>query len=408
MEKQKFKRVALFEKNTKWDCAITRQKSLPQRPKDIRSEFARDVTRLLHCTAYRRLKHKTQVFFAPQNDHICTRIEHVNYVASISHTIGKYLGLNTELIHAIALGHDLGHAPFGHAGEYIIKDIVKKELDLNFWHEKNSLYFIDKIETLEDPEGKQRNLNLTYAVRDGIVCHCGEIEENGLFPREEYIDLDSMNKASQYAPFTYEGCVVKISDKIAYLGRDIEDALTLKILSRSELKELRGIIKGVGGTSIKEVNNTIVIHNFIIDLCENSSPEVGIKISEANFKAMNALKEFNYNHIYFHKRLEAYKSYAKLIITSIFKLLKELYDRDNTIKNLKRYELVYPLLITTFVEWLEKYAEPNKRSHPGNRYENQIIYDLFNQRDCLRAIVDFISGMTDTFAKRVFDEIITF
>ncbi len=408
MEKHKFKNVALFEKNPKWNCAITRQKFLPQRPKDIRSEFARDVTRLLHCTAYRRLKHKTQVFFAPQNDHICTRIEHVNHVASISHTIGKYLGLNTELIHAIALGHDLGHAPFGHAGEYIIKDIVKKELNLDFWHEKNSLYFIDKIETLEDPEGKHRNLNLTYAVRDGIVCHCGEIDENGLFPREEYIDLDSMNKTNEYAPFTWEGCVVKISDKIAYLGRDIEDALTLKILSRSELKELIGIIKGVGGASLKEVNNTIVIHNFIIDLCENSSPEVGIKISEANFNALNALKKFNYNHIYFHKRLDAYKSYAKLIITSIFNLLKELYASDNTIKKLKRYELVYPLLITTFVEWLEKYAEPNKRNHPGNRYENQIIYDLFNQRDYLRAIVDFISGMTDTFAKRVFDEIITF
>ena len=143
-------------------------------------------------------------------------------------------------------------------------------------------------------------------------------------------------------------------------------------------------------------------------MCENSSPEAGIKISEANFKAMNALKKFNYNHIYFHKRLDTYKAYAQLIITSIFNLLKELYAADKTITNLKKHELVYPLLITTFVEWLEKYAQPNKRNYPGNRYENQVIYNLFNQKDYLRAIVDFIAGMTDTFAKRVFDEIITF
>jgi dGTPase len=265
MSKNCLQEVAVFEKNEKWKQCTSRLEPLPARIKDIRSEFERDITRLLHCTAYRRLKHKTQVFFAPSNDHICTRIEHVNYVASISHTIGKYLGLNTELINAIALGHDLGHAPFGHLGEKIIRKIVKEELNMTFWHEKNSLYFIDKIETLEDHNGRHRNLNLTYGVRDGIICHCGEIDENAIFPRSEIIDLETINKPNEYSPYSWEACVVKISDKIAYLGKDIEDAITLGILSHNELKELSSILREIRGRDLNEINNTTVI--FFIILC---------------------------------------------------------------------------------------------------------------------------------------------
>jgi len=407
MKRNKFLKVRMDNKNEKWEDCIKRVNPLPKRPDDIRTEFARDVTRILHCTAYRRLKHKTQVFFAPTNDHVCTRIEHVNHVSSISHTIAEFLGLNAELTNAIALGHDLGHAPFGHAGEKIIKGIVEKELGETFWHEKNSLYLVDKIETLEEADGC--HINLTYAVRDGIICHCGEVDENGLFPREEFIDLYEITEPNKYPPFTWEGCIVKVSDKIAYLGRDIEDALLLDILPESKVKELSKIIREIGASSFRKINNGIIIHNFIIDLCKHSSPEKGICFSDTMFNIMNKLKEFNYKYIYFHKRLEPYKEYANLIINTIYNLLKQFYNKkiENIFDNLKEQEKFYPLLIRTFSEWLKKYGN-FKKSPDKNCYKNSVIYSLNSEKDYLRAIIDFLAGMTDNFAKRVFDEIMTF
>ncbi|MEI6609076.1 MAG: HD domain-containing protein, partial [Deltaproteobacteria bacterium] len=238
MNRDSFSKQAMTGLHPNFETAINRLSALYSRQDDIRSPFARDYNRILHSTAYRRLKHKTQVFFATTNDHICTRIEHVNHVTAVSNTIATYLDLNTELTNAISLGHDLGHAPFGHAGETILKEIVKKETGDYFWHEKNSLRFVDDCETLEDPEGNHRNLNLTYAVRDGIISHCGEVDENGLLPRSEAVPLQIIQQPNQYRPYTWEGCVVKISDKIAYLGRDIEDALALKILLPSDIRKL--------------------------------------------------------------------------------------------------------------------------------------------------------------------------
>ena len=148
--KLRFKEVAANEKNPKWLSLIERQTKLYDRPDDVRSPFARDYTRILHSMAYRRLKHKTQVFFNIDNDHICTRMEHVAHVESVSSTIAKTLGLNTELTKAIAIGHDLGHAPFGHQGETIIKELSQKYLGKNFWHEQNGLRFVDLVELLED------------------------------------------------------------------------------------------------------------------------------------------------------------------------------------------------------------------------------------------------------------------
>jgi dGTPase len=199
---------------------------------------------LLHSLGYRRQKHKTQVFFNTHNDHICTRIEHVNLVDSVSYTISKNLGLNTELTKAIAIGHDIGHAPFGHQGEKVLNEISDKyNIGCGFFHEKNGLRFVDNIELLKDKQNNDQNLDLTYAVRDGIISHCGEIDINYIRPREEYIDLNNFQKCGQYDPFTWEGCVVKISDKIAYLGRDIEDALRIKFIGKYELKNCRKLKK---------------------------------------------------------------------------------------------------------------------------------------------------------------------
>jgi dGTPase len=197
--------------NPDWELLTSRLSGLYQRPSELRSEFGRDYTRILHCTAYRRLKHKTQVFYATGNDHICTRIEHVTHVASVARTIAGYLGLNWELAEAIAVGHDLGHPPFGHSGEGILSKLERGRPTERFWHEKNSLWFVDRLETLPDERGLQRNLDLTYAVRDGIVCHCGEVDEKAIVPRGDAIDLDSIQKPGEVEPYTWEGCVVKIT-----------------------------------------------------------------------------------------------------------------------------------------------------------------------------------------------------
>ena len=180
---EQLKHEAMTPDNPKWENAVTRAGSLTKKDIELRSEFERDYNRILNSGAYSRLKHKTQVFYATNNDHVCTRIEHVNIVASIAKTIARSLGLNVELVEAIAFGHDLGHSPFGHHGERIIAQIMADEnFPAPFWHEKNSLRMVDLLETLPNYNGEHENLNLTYAVRDGIVCHCGEVDENCLKP----------------------------------------------------------------------------------------------------------------------------------------------------------------------------------------------------------------------------------
>ena len=178
MKIKEFINYAMNEEHPQYALATKREEIIYQRRHDLRSDFGRDYTRILFSQAYRRLKHKTQVFFAVEDDHVCTRSEHVNLVESVSHTIAYELGLNTELTKAIAVGHDLGHAPFGHGGETILTRIAKEHGLEKFWHERNSLHFVDDIELLEDNEHNQHNLNLTYAVRDGIISHCGEMNQN--------------------------------------------------------------------------------------------------------------------------------------------------------------------------------------------------------------------------------------
>lgn len=310
---KKFETLATKEGSLKWEQSIKRESFIEQKPGEIRSDFVRDYNRILHCTAYRRLRNKTQVFFSPKNENICTRIEHVNHVTSVSNTISNFLGLNGELTNAIALGHDLGHAPFGHSGEKCIDKLTKKYLNQPFNHEKNSLRVVDSIELLENSNAQKCNLNLSYAVRDGIVAHCGEVDEVALFPRNDSEDLYSYEWPSKTAPFTWEGCVVKISDKISYLGRDIEDALRMNILNQEQIEEFNAILNK---STIKHLNNTTLMHTFVVDLCEHSSPEKGVRLSDTFRKVMNEVKLFNYKNIYPHRRLKTYEKYAELIINS--------------------------------------------------------------------------------------------
>ena len=399
-----FENVSANPNNEKWANMIKRETSIYDRSGDIRSEFERDYTRILHCDAFKRLKHKTQVFFSPSNDHICTRIEHVSHVESISHTIASYLGLNTELTKAIAIAHDLGLSPFGHAGEKILNEISKRDIGETFWHEKNGVYFVDNIELLEDDKGRLQNLNLTYAVRDGIISHCGEIDENALKPREEAIDLNEYTKPNEYAPYTWEGCVIKISDKISYIGRDIEDALTLKLLDSKKIQELKAIL---GMKPDDALNNTKIINDLVVDICENSSPEKGLCFSAEKLSLIDNIKRYNYENIYRNPRMEASNEYFNIIINRIYNTLKNMYadDKEGIYISLESYKKYYPKIVSQFEEWLERYWSLNSRENCN--LNNKVIFDL-SEKDYCKAIIEFIAGMTDNFAMDVYNEIVRF
>lgn len=404
------------EGHPNWQQAIQRQHQLYSRNNDIRTEFERDYTRVLHCEAFRRLKHKTQVFFAPRNDHICTRMEHVFHVASVASTIAKHLGLNEQLAAAIALGHDIGHAPFGHFGEDCLNSLLRQKQGENapkrFWHERNSLFFADYIETLQDPDGHARNLDLTYAVRDGIVCHCGEVDESGIRPRSQAIPLYDIKKAGSVQPYTWEGCVVKLSDKIAYLGRDIEDARRYHILDMGAYRQLREIVGECFGFSAtktgKTVNTTVLINDLIVDLCQQSSPEAGLVFSPAYFKFMKKLKSFNFANIYNHWRLQEFEHYATVIIHTIYRLLCQTQPFVPSQKVgfcLKQY----PLLSATFEDWLVKYTSYNLEKRANIKFDSiQPVFDLSQPDSFNKCIIEFISGMTDQFAITIHEEIISF
>lgn len=388
------KNVAITKNNSKWENAIKRENELYYRGNDIRSEFERDYTRIIHSLAFRRMKHKTQVFFSPVNDHICTRMEHVILVESISNTISEYLGLNTKLTKAIAMTHDIGHSPFGHQGEKILSKISEEDLGKNFWHEKNGMEIVDKVVLLEDDKQNLQNLNLTYGVKDGIISHCGEIDENSLKPREEYIDLYDYNYPNQYKPYTWEGCVVKIADKIAYLGRDIQDAITLGILDGhlEELHNLMNIDKN------EVINNTVIINNLIYDLCENSNEIDGLKFSDKAFEFMNKLKEYNYKYIYLDERIKPSTDYFNLIINTIYNTLKRYFKEKEHIRT------VYPEIIKKFEEWLSMYWNLER---PKN-YKNKVICNIEDEKEFYQAIIYYISGMTDNYAIDTFNKIIRF
>lgn len=429
MEKS-FEKEKLDENNPKWKESVKREIELYGRGNEIRDPFERDYTRILHCQAFRRMKHKTQVFFAPHNDHICTRMEHVLHVASVSGTIAKFLGLNADLTQAIALGHDIGHAPFGHFGEDVLNKLVKQKEGANapkkFWHERNSLFFADYIETLPDPDGIEQPLNLTYAVRDGLICHCGEIDQQGVRPREKAIDLYSMTRPGFIQPFTWEGCIVKIADKIAFLGRDLEDARAYHIIDSASYRQLREIVAGTLGfehkgaqhamRSGKAINTTVLINDMVVDLCNESSPEKGLCFSKEYFNFITEIKRFSFANIYDHWRLQEFQNYAENVINTIWRTLMkaEVFVRNGRVGQALK---LYPKLGATFEDWLIKHSnyqffDSTKHSVIDKKrimhYNTPQIFDIHDNSSYEKCCVEYISGMTDQFAIQVFEEIITF
>ena len=400
---KKFEKQAMFKENPKWRQAISRMEEMYNPiygDAPMRSEFDRDYTRIINCKGYRRLKHKTQVFFSPKNDHICTRIEHVNLVESISNTVANYLGLNSELTKAIAVAHDIGHSPFGHQGEKILSQIAQREYGKKFWHGYNGLNCVDNLELLSDVAGIKRNLNLTYAVRDGIPGHCGTPTVTGQKPREEVIDLKNFTTSGKYAPFTWEGCVVKIADNISYLGRDLEDAKEMKLLNDRDLQNLDKLIEKI------RANNTSIIGYLTRDLCVNSTVEEGLKFSNEAHEIMEKIKKFNNEKIYKNEKIQPTIRYFTVLMNEIFYTLKNEYNGLNTVKNIRKMKRYYPILSEEFSSWLSVYS--NAEYEDREEYANKMVYDLNNTKDYSRAIIDYMAGMTDQYIVRVYNEIVSF
>lgn len=408
---KKFEQHAARSGNPNWEKLISRRKPIYNRPDEIRSEFARDYTRVLHSLAFRRLKHNAQVFFnGADNDHICTRIEHVYHVDSVSSTIAIALGLNEELTRAISIAHDLGHAPYGHEGEKILRAIRMRELGKSFWHEQNGLRFVDYVELLEDNERNPQTLNLTYAVRDGIISHCGELDKNCIRPRNELIDLENFEKPGQFEAATWEGCVVKLADKIAYLGRDIEDATRLGYLAREQMAQLEEMART---NDAKAINTTVIMHNMIIDLCKNSNPEEGLRLSSQMSDQLNEIKKFNYANIYTSPRLEPYRRYAEIVLNELYDNLSSYYLGTDTPGNLMASGFAGGAsgfaggaaagtprreYVKEFAIWLEE------RSSDGPQMKK--IYDLTRADDYKQAVIDYLAGMTDNYANKCYNELL--
>jgi len=212
----------------------TKGRKIQQAPDDFRTEFQRDVHRIIYSQSFRRLRHKAQVFYFPQNDHVSTRMDHVRFVASAARTVARCLGLNEDLAEAIGLAHDIGHPPFGHQGEEFLTQIfdenkVLKDLMPKFSHEVYGLRVVDYI---AKRDREKPGLNLTWEVRDGIISHCGEdYKTYELSPDNKDKDLDKIKTRVQAGnPATLEGCIVRLIDKIAYAGKDVEDAIEAGII----------------------------------------------------------------------------------------------------------------------------------------------------------------------------------
>lgn len=329
-----------------------------------RQNFSVDVDRILHSLAYTRYIDKTQVFYLIENDHITHRMLHVQLVSKISRTIGRYLELNEDLIEAIALGHDIGHTPFGHDGENFLSKICESYHIGHFLHSIQSIQFLDKVER------KGKGWNLCLQTLDGILCHDGEIHNQSLEPcvnktfktLEAEIDEKKNNPATQLVPMTMEGCVVRMADTISYIGRDIEDAIRLSIIKRSDLP--RESVEILGDT------NGTIVYNLVSDIIMNSFKKAHLSFSTKISNALKRLKTFNMEYIYLNPEIKKKKGFIK----ESFKILFERYIED--LENENRTSVI-------FTGFLEDMSDGYIDSH--------------NYAEIVR---DFIAGMTDKYFLR--------
>jgi len=291
--------------------------------KDYRQPFSIDADRILNSLAYTKYIDKTQVFALIDNDHLTHRVIHVQLVSRIARNLGRNLGLNEDLIEAASLGHDIGHTPFGHDGECFLSQLTQEHGVGFFHHNLQSLQFLDKIER------KGSGWNLSLQTLDAIVCHNGEVHSTLLTPKPKrsFEDLDRMlgslkdKPVCNPIPMTLEGCVVRMADTISYIGRDMEDAICLKLISREEIPEQCAKILG-------RTNGTIVF-NLVTDLIINSTDQTYIGFSDKVSNALKSLKDFNYKHIYKNPLIKKHLTSVKDIFRYLFANYMEDLEKDN-------------------------------------------------------------------------------
>jgi len=335
---------------------------------DIRPAFFRDIDRIIYSMAYTRYMDKTQVFSYQNNDHISKRMIHVQLVSKIARTIGRALGLNEDLIEAASLGHDLGHVPFGHVGEAILNEISLEQGEGYFHHNIQSVRLLMEIER----GGQGRNL--TVQVLDAIMCHNGEFICQNYQPvsktKEEFLEqyhstYHDSSVIRSLIPMTLEGCVVRISDMIAYLGRDIDDACALGVFEKKDLpKEIVDVL----GSHNRDMINTI-----IMDVVEHSVGKPYISMSEAVYEAMKALKKFNMDHIYI---------------------------KANPKENWERYETMFRTVFTACLKDIET------QHQEARIYQDFLLYKNEDYLRCsnARKVLDYIAGMTDDYLLKVYSD----
>ncbi len=277
-----------------------------------RQAFAVDADRILHSLAYTRYIDKTQVFSFVKNDHITHRVLHVQLVSKAARTIGRYLGLNEDLIEAVALGHDIGHTPFGHDGETFLSDLCRS-CDIGYFqHNIQSVHFLDRVEK------KGKGWNLCLQTLDGILCHDGETHSRRLTPDKtktfDTLDMEMVEKANNpdrvLTPMTLEGCVVRMADTISYIGRDIEDAIRLNLIKRSDMPPKA--VKLLGNT------NGTIVYRLVTDLIQNSFNNPFLSFSPEISHALKTLKDFNYNSIYLNIKIKKNAGIIKKLFEYLF------------------------------------------------------------------------------------------
>ena len=328
---------------------------------EYRQSFSLDVDRILHSLGYTRYIDKTQVFYLIENDHITHRVLHVQLLSKIARTIGRFLGLNEDLIEAISLGHDVGHPPFGHEGERFLSDLCQAQGIGHFLHSVQSIQCLDQVER------SGHGWNLCLQTLDGILCHDGEIHNQTLTPHlnktfedfDEEIQKKKFTPEEPLIPMTMEGCVVRMADTISYIGRDLEDAMRLHLIRREDLPD--DITRLLGNT-----NGSIVYH-LVTDVIENSYEKSFIAFSPEVSKALKHLKAFNMEHIYLNPKIKQHLKNIKYLYEYLF----ETYFTDlNT-------QSVDSLIFTQFLK--------GKSSAYKETHTNAEI------------VRDFIAGMTDRY-----------
>lgn len=346
------------------DAKAVRRDSGRDTPSVWRPAFVRDIDKIMHCPFYNRYTDKTQVFSLTKNDDISRRALHVQLVSRIARTIGKTLNLNLDLIEGIALGHDIGHTPFGHAGERFLDELYSSHTGRHFSHNIHSVRVLDKIFPY----------NITLQTLDGIAAHNGELEciEYRPRPLESFEEFDELiescyqdnNNIKKLVPSTLEGCVVRISDIIAYLGKDRQDAERAGIIEGNEYFD-----NGIIGR-----NNAEIINNLSVNIIENSYGKDYIKLDEKYFKALSEAKKQNFDVIYMDKKVK------QTLDNVIRPMMGDIYERllDDLLRG-NRDSPVFSHHISYVNKAHYKRKEPYENSAPDT------------------IVADYIASMTDDY-----------